>query len=67
MISFKNGRCSLVLALCFGHAILMDYKYKYQCSVETRAIFFAELASRLAMTLAAVARTAFLLSVWGRS
>ncbi len=28
-------QCSLVLALCFGHAILKDYKY--QCSVENES------------------------------
>ncbi len=39
-----------------GHAILKDL-------LKTRALFFAELASALAMALAAVARTAFLPSV----
>jgi hypothetical protein len=37
--------------------------YKDQCSVVKRELFFAELASTLAMTLAAVARPAMLLSI----
>jgi hypothetical protein len=36
---------------------------KDQCSVVKRELFFAELASTLAMTLAAVARPAMLLSI----